>query len=72
MQRSIKETILTDLEQVKRLLEKTTTKTGLRVDVRINAKDYPLKQRSMAEDIDEQRILRHPELPKLSYTILPK
>jgi hypothetical protein len=69
--RSIKETILTDIEQVKNLLGKTTTKTGLRVEVRINAQEYPLKQRSLAEDIDEQRILRHPDLPKLSYTILP-
>ena len=69
--RSIKETILTDLEQVKNLLGKRTTKTGLRVEVRINAQEYALKQRSLAADIDEQRILRHPDLPKLSYTILP-
>jgi Rhodopirellula transposase DDE domain len=71
VQRSIKETILTDLEQVKNLLGKTRTTTGLRVEVRINAKEYALKQRSVAADIDERRILRHPELPKLSYTILP-
>ena len=69
--RSIKATILTDLEQVKRLMEKTATKTGLSVEVRINAKIYPLKQPSLAEEVDAQRILRHPTLPKLSYTILP-
>lgn len=69
--RTIKETILTDLEQVKKLMEKTATKTGLRVEVRINAKDYPLKQPSSAEEIDQRRLLRHPTLPKLSYTILP-
>lgn len=69
--RSIAETILTDLEQVKQLMEKTTTKTGLSVQVRINEKYYPLKQPSLAEEVDEKRILRHPTLPKLSYTILP-
>jgi hypothetical protein len=69
--RTIKEVILTDLEQVKRLMEKTATKTGLSVEVRINSKDYPLKQPSKAEEVDEKRILRHPTLPKLSYTILP-
>ena len=69
--RTIKETILTDLEQVKRLMEKTATKTGLSVEVRINKKYYPLKQPSLVEEVDEKRLLRHPSLPKLSYTILP-
>lgn len=69
--RTIAETILTDVEQVKTLMEKTATKTGLSVQVRINAKEYPLKQLSLAEEVDEKRILRHPTLPKLSYTILP-
>jgi len=69
--RTIAETILTDLEQVKKLMEKTATKTGLSVEVRINTKFYPLKQPSLAEEVDAKRILRHPTLPKLSYTILP-
>ena len=69
--RTIDNVILTDVEQVKRLMEKTTTKTGLSVEVRINDKYYPLKQPSLAEEVDEKRILRHPTLPKLSYTILP-
>ena len=69
--RTIKEVILTDLEQVKTLMQKTATKTGLSVEVRINKKYYPLKQPSKAEEVDENRILRHPTLPKLSYTILP-
>jgi hypothetical protein len=69
--RTIKETILTDLEQVKQLMEKTRTTTGLRVQVRLNKKHYPLKQPSLEEEIDKKRLLRHPTLPKLSYTILP-
>ena len=69
--RTIKETILTDLEQVRALMKKTATKTGLSVEVRLNKKYYPLKQPSIAEEIEKKRLLRHPTMPKLSYTILP-
>lgn len=69
--RSIKETILTSLEQVAELMKKTATKKGLCVEVRINPKFYPLKQPSLFEEIDQNRLLRHPTMPKLSYTILP-
>lgn len=69
--RTIKETILTDLEQVKKLMQKTATKTGLSVEVRINAKFYPLKQSSVAEEVEQKRLLRHPTMPHLAYTILP-
>ena len=69
--RTIAETILTGLDQVKELMRKTATKTGLSVEVRINDKFYPLKQPSLVEDIDPKRLLRHPTLPKLSYMILP-
>jgi hypothetical protein len=71
VQRTIKEVILTDLEQVQELMKKTATKTGLKVEVRVNKKHYPLKQPSLAEEIDQNRLLRHPTMPKLSYTILP-
>jgi hypothetical protein len=50
---------------------KTSTKKGLSVEVRINDQFYPIKELSRPEDIDKKRILRHPILPKLSYTILP-
>lgn len=69
--RTIKEVILTDLEQVKQLMSKTATKTDLSVEVRINNKFYPLKQPSLATEVDEIRLLRHPTMPKFSYTILP-
>jgi hypothetical protein len=69
--RTIKETILTDLEQVKQLMRKTATKTGLSVEVRVNDKFYPLQQPSLAEEVDQKRLLRHPTMPNLSYTILP-
>jgi hypothetical protein len=69
--RTIKNTILTNAEQVKILIMKTSTKKGLSVEVRINDQFYPIKELSRPEDIDKKRILRHPTLPKLSYTILP-
>jgi hypothetical protein len=69
--RTIKEVILTDLPQVKELMSKTKTKTGLSVEVRINSRVYQLKQPSLADEIDQKRLLRHPTMPNLSYTILP-
>lgn len=68
--RTIRNTILIDLEQVQQLMNKTTCK-GLTVIVRIVRKQYLLKQPSNKIDIDEKRILRHPVLPQFSYTILP-
>ena len=69
--RTIKNTILTNAEQVKILIMKTSTKQALSVEVRINDQFYPIKELSRPEDIDKKIILRHPTLPKLSYTILP-
>ena len=69
--RTLENVILTDVEQMKKLMEKTTTQTGLRVEVRINDKFYPLKQPSRAAEIDQKRLLRHPTMPNLAYTILP-
>lgn len=69
--RAMSDVILTSLEQFKALLQKTHTKQGLQVEVRIVEKDYPLKMPSKAEEIDPKRILRHPTLPQFSYTILP-
>lgn len=69
--RTIKETILVDLQQVKELMSKTSTSKGLTVEVRIVDKFYPLKQPSNKVDIDEKRILRHPVLSQFSYTLTP-
>ena len=69
--RTIKNTILTSLEQVKELMSKTRHSKGLTVEVRIVDKFYPLKQPSNKENIDEKRILRHQDLPQFSYTIFP-
>ena len=52
-------------------MNKTNHSRGLSVHVRINPKAYLNKLPSNKEDIDEKRILRHPELPKFSYTLVP-
>lgn len=52
-------------------MSKTSHSKGLSVKVRIVRKNYPLKQRSDKNDINENKILRHPDLPQLSYTVLP-
>lgn len=57
--------------QVKRIFETTTTKTGLKVFVRINPKIYKTGLKVARSEIDEKRILRHPQLPQFNYTIIP-
>lgn len=68
--RTIQHTILTSLSQVQQLMQNTYAK-GLSVVVRVVEKDYPLKLPSEKSHIDEKRILRHPQLPQFSYTLLP-
>lgn len=58
-------------EQVKQIFQTTTTKTGLKVFVRINEKIYETGLKVARGEIDQKRILRHPELPQFNYTIIP-
>jgi len=63
--------VFTSYEQVKQIFQTTTTKTGLKVFVRINPKIYQTGLKVKKQDIDENRILTHPDLPQFNYTILP-
>lgn len=58
-------------DQVKQIFEATTTQTGLKTFVRINPKIYHKGLKIKKEQIDTERILRHPKLPQFNYTILP-
>ena len=69
--RTIRHTVLTELSQIKELVLKTSTKQGLTIEVRINDTFYPTKRLSKPYLIDAKRILRHPDSPNLSYTVLP-
>jgi Rhodopirellula transposase DDE domain len=58
-----------DYEFVKTLIEKTSTKQGLSVIVRIHRQEYPTGIKTDKSEVDETRIKRHPSLPHLSYRI---
>lgn len=61
--------LLTSYELVQTLIEKTTTSQGLKVNVRIHLKEYATGLKTAKEEIDENRIQRHPTIPELSYRI---
>ena len=61
--------MFTSYEFVKTLIEKTTTVQGLKVVVRIHIKEYQTGIKTLKEEVDENRIQRHPTIPKLSYRI---
>lgn len=58
-------------QQVKELFEKTSTKTGLTVIVRLHLHKYDIGLDIGPEHLQMDRILPHPELPQFNYTILP-
>lgn len=61
--------MFTDYEFVKTLIEKTSTKQGLKVIVRIHLEEYQTGIKTDKSEIDEKRIQRHPIIPELSYRI---
>jgi Rhodopirellula transposase DDE domain len=58
-----------DYQFVKTLIEKTSTKQGLKVIVRIHLKEYQIGIKTNKNEIDEKRIQRHPTIPELNYRI---
>jgi Rhodopirellula transposase DDE domain len=63
--------LFVNYQQVKELFEKTSTKTGLSVTVRLNLVEYDIGLKIGADQVQAERILSHPDLPQFSYTILP-
>ncbi len=61
--------MFSDYEYVKMLIEKTYTEQGLKVVVRIHLKEYKIGLKTDKNLVDENRILRHPNIPQLSYRI---
>lgn len=59
-------------QTVKILIDKTTTKTGLKVVSRIVQKEYLLGEKVILTDIENSRIMPNKTLPKLSYEIHQK
>lgn len=71
MHRRAQGVIFSSYEQVKQIFEATTTKTGLKIFVRINPKFYQKGLKIKRNEIDANRLLKHPELPQFNYTVLP-
>ena len=63
--------VFLDYITVQKLIEQTSTKTGLTVVVRLNLKNYNIGIKVNKTDIDEKRIAYHPVIPELNYRIFP-
>lgn len=62
--------MLKDYRFVKTLIEKTSTKQGLKVIVRIHLKEYKTGLKTDKNEVDEKRIQRHSIVPELTYRIV--
>jgi hypothetical protein len=71
VERAIQNTILTDFDQMKALIERTTTTGGLTITVRIHLFEYLTKQPSDKSLINPNRIVHGKILPQFNYMILP-
>jgi len=71
MHRAAEGCIFTSYQQVKTIFEATKTTTGLSVVVRISEKEYQKGLKIGPDQVDQERILRHPQLPQFNYTLLP-
>ena len=67
--RSMEGVVLSNYQTVQKLIEQTSTKTGLRVIARINLKNYETGIKVKKEELNEQRIFYHPVIPELNYRI---
>ena len=67
--RAMEGVVFTDYKTVQKLIEQTSTKTGLSVVVRLNLKDYQKGIKIQIADLTENRISHHPEIPELNYRI---
>jgi len=63
--------VFSDYQTVKKLIEQTSTKTGLTVVVRLNLKEYQTGIKIDKKDVDEKRIIFHPVIPNLNYRVYP-
>lgn len=66
---AIQGVVFSDYNLVKELFSKTKTKEGLKVEVRLNLKNYPIGIKTPKEDVDYDRIQFNQFIPKLSYRI---
>jgi hypothetical protein len=63
--------VFSDYQTVQKLIEQTSTKTGLTVVVRLNTKEYQTAIKIDKNQLDINRIAHHPSIPELNYRIYP-
>jgi hypothetical protein len=63
--------VFSDYQTIQKLIEQTSTKTGLTVVVRLNLKQYQKGIKIDKNELDENRIAFHPQIPELNYRIYP-
>jgi Rhodopirellula transposase DDE domain len=71
MHRAMEGAVFSDYQTVQKLIEHTSTKTGLTVVVRLNLKEYQKGINIDKTEIDEKRITYHRAIPELNYRIYP-
>lgn len=63
--------VFSNYQTVQKLIEQTSTKTGLTVVVRLNLKEYLNGIKIDKAILDTKRIAYHPDIPQLNYRIYP-
>jgi hypothetical protein len=63
--------VFTNYQTIQKLIEQTSTKTGLTVVVRLNLQQYQGGIKTDKAEIDEKRITFHPVIAELNYRIYP-
>ena len=69
--KSMEGVVFSDYQTVQKLIEHTSTNTGLSVVVRLNLKDYQKEIICNKAGVDQKRIVYHPIIPELNYRIFP-
>lgn len=63
--------VLSDYKTVQRLIEQTSTETGLAVVVRLNLKEYQTGIKIDKTELDTTKVSYHSKIPELNYRIYP-
>lgn len=69
--RAMQGVVFKDYSTVKKLIENTRTKTGLKVKVNINSKTYSKSEKLSKSDTEALNIINDSFLPKWNYAIIP-
>jgi len=69
--RAMEGVVFSDYQTVQKIIEQTSTTTGLTVVVRLNLKNYQKGIKIDKTELFEKRIDHHPLIPELNYRIYP-